>query len=86
MSSLLSKTHSHSLSFEVERGTNSGQMWQKFLQFQLGSKDIGLLPATMVLEVISIQAMDVLPVPEMPIWTLGVYSWRSEMLWLVELE
>ena len=85
-STIVNKTKSISLNFSGEEKTENSQIWQKFLQFQLGSKDIGLLPAEMVWEVICLQEQEVLPVPQMPLWTIGVYSWRSEMLWLVDLE
>jgi positive phototaxis protein PixI len=68
----------------------------KFLQFQLGKSekthksivqgDIALLDAEIVTEVINISREDILPVPQMFYCVLGIYSWRSEMLWIVDLE
>lgn len=68
----------------------------KFLQFQLGKSekthksivqgDIALLDAEIVTEVINISLEDILPVPQMFYCVLGIYSWRSEMLWIVDLE
>ena len=69
---------------------------RKFLQFQLGISekthksvvqgDIALLDAEIVTEVITISPKDILPVPQMFYCVLGIYSWRSEMLWIVDLE
>ena len=68
---------------------------RKFLQFQLGKSekvhksiqgDIALLDAEIVTEVISILPQDILPVPQMFYCVMGIYSWRSEMLWIVDLE
>lgn len=58
----------------------------KFLQFQIGVKDRALLKAEMVTEIITVPKSEILPVPQMPHCVMGVYSWRSEMLWLIDLE
>ncbi len=75
--------------------SNEGQK-QKFLQFKLGQReqsgdcsfqgDISLLDAALVTEVITISSGDILPVPQMFYCVLGIYSWRSEMLWIIDLE
>ncbi len=69
---------------------------RKFLQFQLGKTekthksvvqgDIALLDAEIVTEVITISPEDILPVPQMFYCVLGIYGWRSEMLWIIDLE
>ena len=74
----------------------SNKQVRKFLQFQLGQSekvhkstsqgDIALLDAELVTEVIMIAPQDILPVPQMFYCVLGIYSWRSEMLWIVDLE
>ncbi|WP_019505347.1 chemotaxis protein CheW [Pleurocapsa sp. PCC 7319] len=92
-------TSANSLSLNI--ATNSdiqshAKQVRKFLQFQLGRSekthksalqgDIALLDAEIVTEVITISARDILPVPQMFYCVLGIYSWRSEMLWIVDLE
>ena len=92
-------TSANSLSLSV--GNNSdiqsnSKQFRKFLQFQLGKSkkvhksaiqgDIALLDAEMVSEVITISPQDILPVPQMFYCVLGIYGWRSEMLWIVDLE
>lgn len=69
---------------------------RKFLRFYLGTSDrsdtamsnsdLALLEAEIVTEVITISPKELLPVPQMPYCVLGVYSWRSEMLWIVDVE
>ena len=59
---------------------------QKFLRFSLGSQDSGLLPLEQISEVIGVSVADILSVPEMPSCVLGIYNWRGEMLWLIDLE
>ncbi|MEM8675465.1 MAG: chemotaxis protein CheW [Cyanobacteria bacterium P01_G01_bin.67] len=92
-------TSANSLSLSV--GSNpdvrsSSKQVRKFLQFQLGKSekthksavqgDIALLDAEIVTEVITISPQDILPVPQMFYCVLGIYGWRSEMLWIVDLE
>lgn len=92
-------TAANSLSLSV--GNNAGiqsnsKQVRKFLQFQLGKSekthksqiqgDIALLDAEIVTEVITIAPEDILPVPQMFYCVLGIYGWRSEMLWVVDLE
>ena len=92
-------TSANSLSLNI--GTNSdiqsnSKQVRKFLQFQLGKTekthksilqgDIALLDAEIVTEVITISSEDILPVPQMFYCVLGIYAWRSEMLWIVDLE
>lgn len=92
-------TSANSLSLKVTSNTSeqsSNKQVRKFLQFQLGKKeqthkaviqgDIALLDAEIVTEVITISPEDILPVPQMFYCVLGIYSWRSEMLWVVDLE
>jgi positive phototaxis protein PixI len=96
---MLSASSSNSLSLSISTKiadrSNSKQI-RKFLQFQLGSNekndrssargDIALLDTEVVTEVITIAAENILPVPQMFYCVLGIYSWRSEMLWIVDLE
>lgn len=92
-------TSANSLSLNMgqksELQSDSKQV-RKFLQFQLGKSekihksvvqgDIALLDAEVVTEVITISPNDILPVPQMFYCVLGIYGWRSEMLWIVDLE
>ncbi|MEM7591731.1 MAG: chemotaxis protein CheW [Cyanobacteria bacterium P01_A01_bin.83] len=92
-------TSANSLSLSVGNNPDiqsNSKQFRKFLQFQLGKSekvhksaiqgDIALLDAEMVTEVITISPQDILPVPQMFYCVLGIYGWRSEMLWIVDLE
>ncbi|MEM7756615.1 MAG: chemotaxis protein CheW [Cyanobacteria bacterium P01_A01_bin.40] len=92
-------TSANSLSLSVGSNSHvqsSSKQVRKFLQFQLGKSekthksavqgDIALLDAEIVTEVITISPQDILPVPQMFYCVLGIYGWRSEMLWIVDLE
>jgi positive phototaxis protein PixI len=58
---------------------------QKFISFQLGVSDTALLPLEGVAELFQVSLTEILPVPEVPSCVLGIYNWREEMLWLVDL-
>ena len=92
-------TPANSLSLNVGKNPNfqsDSKQVRKFLQFQLGKSektykslvqgDIALLDAEIVTEVITISPQDILPVPQMFYCVLGIFGWRSEMLWIVDLE
>jgi positive phototaxis protein PixI len=96
---MFSTTSSNSLSLNFSPNTSvksDSKQVRKFLQFQLGTSnkadtsilesDIALLDAEIVTEVITISSENILPVPQMFYCVLGIYSWRSEMLWVVDLE
>jgi positive phototaxis protein PixI len=61
------------------------EVGQKFLRFRLCSDQGALLSVEEVAAVLTIQTQDVLPVPHMPDCVLGIYNWRGEVLWLVDL-
>jgi positive phototaxis protein PixI len=58
---------------------------QRLLRFPLGKVGSVLLPLEQIAEVLRLDGVDILPVPEMPNCVLGISNWRGEMLWLVDL-
>ncbi|MDZ7957803.1 MAG: chemotaxis protein CheW [Aulosira sp. DedQUE10] len=59
---------------------------QKFLSFNLGSEDIGVIQLQHITEVLQVSLAEICGVPQMPNSVLGIYNWRGEMLWLVDLD
>ena len=57
---------------------------QAFLRFRLG-QDWALLPLVQATEIVQLSPTEILPVPTMPDWLLGVQNWRGEMLWAIDL-
>ncbi|WP_218079507.1 chemotaxis protein CheW [Anthocerotibacter panamensis] len=57
----------------------------QFLSFGLLPETIGLLSVDQLTEVLQVPVAQVVPIPQMPVWTLGIYNWRGEILWLVDL-
>jgi positive phototaxis protein PixI len=59
---------------------------QKFLSFNLGNNDLAVIQLQHIAEVLQVSLTEICGVPQMPNCVLGIYSWRGEMLWLVDLE
>ena len=58
---------------------------QQFLRLRLVSDMTALLPVQQLTEVLTIPTSQVVPIPHMPPWVVGVYNWRGEILWMVDL-
>jgi positive phototaxis protein PixI len=61
------------------------QQRHKFVEFQLSKDNLALLPAQTIIEIRTIKASEILPVPQLPSCVLGMCQWRGEMLWIVDL-
>jgi positive phototaxis protein PixI len=59
---------------------------QKFLSFNLGAKDTAVISLEHITEVMQVSLTEICGVPQMPSSVLGIYNWRGEMLWLVDVE
>jgi positive phototaxis protein PixI len=57
----------------------------QFLRFYLIPNTTGLLPITQLVEVLTIPNNQIVPIPQMPNWVMGVYNWRGTILWMVDL-
>lgn len=65
--------------------TPSSDTSEKFLRFKLGLEGKALLSLSIIHQVMRVSAAEILPVPQMPGCVLGIYNWRGEMLWLVDI-
>lgn len=65
----------------VDRNVNE----LRFLRVCFNAEETALLPLTSIQQVLKIPVTEVLPVPHMPDCVLGIYNWRGEMVWLVDL-
>jgi positive phototaxis protein PixI len=62
----------------------SGQ-GEQFLRLHVALDMTALLPIQQVAEVLTIPIGAIVPIPHMPPWVMGVYNWRGEVLWMVDL-
>ena len=44
-----------------------------------------MLPIRQITEVLKISFGQIVPIPQMPSWVMGVYNWRGDILWMVDL-
>ncbi|WP_310482932.1 chemotaxis protein CheW [Chamaesiphon sp. VAR_48_metabat_403] len=75
-----SKTHRSSL--VVEPGARTQQ---QFLRFLLQPGLMALIEIDRVMELVNIPISRVVPMPHLPPAVRGVYNWRGEILWIVDL-
>jgi positive phototaxis protein PixI len=61
------------------------EIGQRFLRLQLCSENTALLAVDEIAAVVTVTVTDILPVPHMPSCVLGLYNWRGDMVWLVDL-
>ncbi|MEM8610981.1 MAG: chemotaxis protein CheW [Cyanobacteria bacterium P01_H01_bin.105] len=58
---------------------------QRFLRFQLEGENRMLLPLQDILEVRQLATIEILPIPDVSDFMLGVCNWRGKILWLADL-
>jgi chemotaxis signal transduction protein len=58
---------------------------RRFLRFYLTATEVALLPLNSIQEIVKVPITEILPVPHMPDCIAGIYNWRGEMLWLVDV-
>ncbi|MGA7936496.1 MAG: chemotaxis protein CheW [Kovacikia sp.] len=64
---------------------STANLQEQFLLIQLISGTAALLPSQDIAEVVTIPIGQITPIPHMPDWVMGVYNWRGEILWMVDL-
>jgi len=58
---------------------------QQFLQFTLLPNTNVLLSLEQMVEVLSVPIPQIVPIPQLPEWVMGIYNWQGQILWLVDL-
>lgn len=59
---------------------------QQFLRFKLQSDTIALLPVNQLVAVLTIDVAQIAAIPHLPGWVMGVYNWRGEVLWIIDMD
>ncbi|WP_446877777.1 chemotaxis protein CheW [Phormidesmis sp. 146-33] len=65
--------------------TDSSARKEQFLRLDIVPETTALLPIQQIAEVLSIPIAQIIPIPHMPAWVMGVHNWRGEILWMVDL-
>ncbi|MBE9127853.1 purine-binding chemotaxis protein CheW [Coleofasciculus sp. LEGE 07081] len=58
---------------------------EQFLRFYLEPDTTALLPIQELIEVLTVPVGQIVPIAYLPAWVMGVYNWRGEILWMVDL-
>ena len=58
---------------------------KQFLRFYLHPDTKLMLPMRQITEVLKIKFGQIVPIPQMPDWVMGVYNWRGDVLWMLDL-
>ena len=57
----------------------------QYLKFNLLTDMTALLPVEQLAAVLKIEADRITPIPHLPPWIMGVYNWRGEILWIIDI-
>lgn len=66
----------------TDRNTHQGS---QYLKFYLEPDTRIILPVGQITEVLKIAVGQIVPIPQMPPWVMGVYNWRGNILWMLDL-
>ena len=58
---------------------------EQFLRLQLVAETVVLLPVRQLAEVLTIETHQIVPIPHLPSWVMGIYNWRGEILWMLDV-
>lgn len=64
---------------------SSAEATEQYLRLHLFPDTTTLLPVELLSEVLSIEIGQIVPIPHLPGWVMGVYNWRGEVLWMIDL-
>ncbi|NJO79827.1 MAG: hypothetical protein HC827_15820 [Cyanobacteria bacterium RM1_2_2] len=62
-------------------GTDAGT---EFLRLRLTPQVPVLLPIQQLTEVLNVPEYQIMPIPDLPAWVMGVHNWRGEILWMID--
>jgi positive phototaxis protein PixI len=80
-----SNGQSHQLSLVDKASSLESRTDRQFLRFQVYPNLMALIEIEVVTELLNILIDRVVPMPHLPPAVMGVYNWRGEILWIVDL-
>jgi len=64
---------------------SQNQVNESLLRFHLVPETTALVSISQLSEVLKVNSRQVVPIPQLPSWVMGIYNWRGEILWVVDL-
>ncbi|AFZ44968.1 CheW protein [Halothece sp. PCC 7418] len=58
---------------------------ESLIRFHLVPETTALLTISQLSEVLKVETRQLVPLPKLPSWVMGLYNWRGEILWVVDL-
>ena len=58
---------------------------EQLLRFHLVPSTTVVLPLVQISEILKVSQENIMPIPHLAEWVMGVYNWRGEILWMVDL-
>lgn len=58
---------------------------ESLIRFHLIPETTALLTISKLSEVLKVNPRQIVPIPKLASWVMGVYNWRGEILWVVDL-
>lgn len=73
-------------SFPVTKSSHQKTAYkQQFLQFALLPDTNLMISLSEIAAVLKIPLGQIVPIPEMATWVMGVYNWRGQVIWMIDL-
>ncbi len=69
----------------VPDSTQQSGETQQFLGFSLLPDSDLMISLSTIATVLKIPIGQIVPIPEMPPWVMGVYNWRGQIIWMIDL-
>ena len=69
----------------LSQGKRQQKEGERFLQFSLQSGINGLIPLSDLQGTIEVALQDILPVPQVAEFWLGIVNWQGEAIWIIDL-
>ncbi len=58
---------------------------EQFLTFSLSADQQALLPTSQLLEIVKVNLSQITPIAGIAPYVMGVYNWRGEVIWVIDL-
>lgn len=85
MANLFTVTNSSALTVRATSSEPPSETDEQFLRLLLMPDTTVILPVRHLSEVLTIPMNQIVPIPHLPGWVMGIYNWRGEILWMVDL-
>ncbi len=59
--------------------------YERFLKFKLFPDTDVLLSLAQMVEITIIPVFQIVPIPQLPHWVMGIYNWQGQIIWLIDL-